>query len=205
MDRQLNADRTKQKVYQYDWQGRLTINRHWSSGSPPGCTPEPELGYHCDDGYVVDSIQYFAYDSVGNRTDRGGSYATGNRITAFDGCTYQTEYDGNVTLRDCPGQDVRFHWDAEGRLKAFKVVGGDNVDFYYDVWGRLMQRNVNGGVHGYFLWHGATLLAELDANGEHRAEYSYYGVDRLHAFRIGSNPGQTYYGHVDGGGNTVGL
>jgi hypothetical protein len=58
-------------------------------------------------------------------------------------------------------------------------------------------------VQQYFLWHGAELVAELNASGGLRAEYAYYpGLDHPHAVVVN---GTVYYLHRDGMGNVIGL
>lgn len=73
----------------------------------------------------------FSYDEVGNRTDNGGTYGAGNRITAFGGWTYGTDADGNVTFRDSSGQRVDIAWDAANRPTRF-TVNGVAIDMRYD-------------------------------------------------------------------------
>jgi len=117
-------------------------------------------------------VATYYYDPAGNAdsarsTDWGlksGSYSTANRITAFAGCDYDTDADGNVTERACSGEAVRFHWTAENLLKALKVVGGDSMDFRYDASGRLVRRDLNGSVQRYFLWSGDALFAVMVHN-----------------------------------------
>lgn len=156
-------------------------------------------------GGGVDSTHTFSYDAVDNRTDQGGSYtATGNRIQAFSGCSYTTDLDGNVTSRSCAGQTLTFSWSAENRLTAVKIAGGDSLTFRYDALGRLVRRDLNTGVQSYFLWDGANLLAELGPAATTKiAEYSYYGLDRLHA----AVPGGVfaYHAQTDALGNVIAL
>lgn len=165
--------------------------------------------WNADDGWVCppptpQSVQVYSYDAAGNRLDQGGAYGIGNRITDFNGCSYSTDADGNVTSRICGDDTVRFHWTAENRLKALKVVGGDSVDFRYDALGRLVRRDWNASVQAYFLWSGDHVFAELDPSGVDRVEYSYYpGLDRPHA--IGLAADTVYFAHFDGLGNVIGY
>ncbi len=192
--------------YGYDTVGRLVTDsiQDWNGGS---CTQDEVFGIECVAGGTWDhvSLRAYSYDSVGNRRDLGGTYATGNRITSFDDCTYTTDNDGNVTLRDCTGHpDTRFHWRPDNLLQAYKqVVSGDSVDLVYDAGRRLVRKDVNGSVARYFLWDGANLFAELDGSGAKLGEYSYYpGLDNLHAFILGSTP---YWAHRDPMGNQTAL
>jgi RHS repeat-associated protein len=174
----------KYRQFSYDSLGHL---RQTIFGTTPtGCAWTMQNGWRCTGG-GTDSTHTFAYDSVGNRRDHGGSYTTGNRITAFNGCTYGTDYDGNVTSRSyaaapCPNQNLTFTWTADNRLASFAVAGGASVTLDYDAFGRLVRRSVNGSPRSYFLWDGDNLLAELDGTAAGKvAEYSWYGLDNLHA------------------------
>ena len=167
------------------------------------CTYDDQpFGYWSGDGPVT----AYSYDAAGNRLDQGGDYAVGNRIRQFAGCTYVTDSlgDGNVLSRTCGPQTVRFHWSAESRLKALRVVGGDSLDFRYDASGRLVRKDVNGATQAYFLWQGDNLLAELTGSATGKvAEYSYYpGLDNLHAIITATTP---YFAHSDGIGNVIAL
>jgi RHS repeat-associated protein len=174
----------KYRQFSYDSLGHL---RQTTFGTiPTGCSWTMQNGWRCTGG-GTDSTHTFAYDSVGNRRDHGGTYTTGNRITAFNGCTYGTDYDGNVTSRSyaaapCPNQNLTFTWSADNRLASFAVAGGASVTMDYDAFGRLVRRSVNGSARSYFLWDGDNLLAELDGTAAGKvAEYSWYGLDNLHA------------------------
>jgi RHS repeat-associated protein len=190
--------------FRYDTVGRLVSDsiQDWDGGE---CEVDIAFGVMCFGGsWQHVSLGAYAYDSVGNRRDLGGLYQTGNRITNFDGCTYTTDNDGNVTFKNCTStSDVRYYWRPDNLLRTYAVVNGDSVDLFYDVAGRLVRKNVNGAVARYFLWDGANLFAELDAAGAKVGEYSYYpGLDNLHAFVIGSTP---YYAHRDPLGNVIAL
>ncbi len=214
IDRQILGDGTSGWDYGYDALGRLmAVEQITDQGGSNPCTPPniiDENGNECTyaGSWVVvpGGSVYFSYDSVGNRRDQSGTYGPGNRIRQFAGCTYVTDSlgDGNVLSRTCGAETVRFHWTAESRLKALKVVGGDSIDFHYDAAGRLVRKDVNTVVQAYFLWQGDNLLAELNAGATAKiAEYSYYpGLDNLHAVITGTTP---YFAHADGIGNVIAL
>jgi RHS repeat-associated protein len=206
--RHILGDGVNGTQYAYDGLGRLTADSAITYQGPPGgCTPPniiDENGNDCtQSGWVVGAGEQFAYDSVGNRTDSDGSYTTGNRITGFAGCTYTTDFDGNVTQRSCPGETVTFTWSAEGRLTGM-TVNGQAVAFEYDAAGRLLRKSVGGVVQRHLLWDGASLLAELNGTGTGKeAEYSYYpGLDNPHALIVGATQ---YFAHTDGLGNVIAL
>jgi YD repeat-containing protein len=157
--------------------------------------------------YTLGGANAYTYDAVGNRTDLGGSYTTGNRITAFGSCTYGTDFDGNVTSKSggcCAGAASLF-WNAEGQLDSVHVTAtGTGLRYLYDASGRLVLRRKNGTAEATFLWQGGNLLAELNGAATAKvAEYSYYpGLDNPHAVVLGST---RYYAHTDGLGNVVAL
>ncbi|MGH7605783.1 MAG: hypothetical protein ACREME_00460, partial [Gemmatimonadales bacterium] len=137
-----------------------------------------------------------------NRTDHSGTYGPGNRIETFAGCGYDTDSTGNVTQRSCPGDTTWFMWSAENGLTRY-IAGSDTIDLHYDASGRLVRRDVNGSAVRHFLWDGAHLLAELNGAATGKiAEYSYLGMDRLHALIVGNT---VYYPHTDAMGNVIAL
>jgi RHS repeat-associated protein len=196
--------------YYYDGLGRLIADSGIFAPNPPGdCQGNPppvigDQGSNCiaSESWTTSAGGNFAYDSVGNRTDNSGAYSTGNRITAFGGCTYGTDVDGNVTSRSCSGQSVIFKWTADGLLDTVGA-GSQTFGYHYDAAGRLVRKDSAGTPIRYFLWDGTNLLAELNgaANAE-VAEYSYYGTDDLHAIVVG---GVEYDAHRDVLRNVVTL
>ncbi|HXL06772.1 MAG TPA: RHS repeat-associated core domain-containing protein [Gemmatimonadales bacterium] len=202
------------QAFTYDSLGRLTSDSTVVAPDPPpppgDCQGSPppiigDNGSNCiaSEAWSATSGAAFTYDTAGNRTDQGGTYGTGNRITTFAGCTYTSDLDGNVTSRACPGQTVTFKWTADANLDTV-VVGGQTIAYYYDAGGRLVRKDVNGVAQGHFVWDGSNMLAELNgsATGE-VAEYSYYGgMDDPHAIVVG---GTEYNMHTDAIGNVVAL
>jgi len=197
--------------YYYDNLGRLRADSVINAPSPPpGCTP-PQIigdnGVNCLSGatWTVGPGQAFTYDSAGNRTDQGGTYGTGNRITGFAGCTYVTaDSAGDVTSRTCNGQTATFKWTAESRLDTV-IVGGETIGYRYDAAGRLIRKDVSGSPVSYFLWDGGDLVAELSSPTVESAEYSYPldgPLDQPLWERIG---GYTYDVHIDALGNVVAI
>jgi RHS repeat-associated protein len=210
IDRQILGSGVDGHEFDYDGLGRLkTVGtiRYADPSNPCTGNPPPDVdenGNVCtyEGTWITDSLRTFDYDSVGNRRDEGGSYLMGNRITAFAGCSYQTDDDGNVTQRACPGETVTFVWSAEGRLSGL-TFSGQTTLFDYNAAGRLV-RKTTGGIANYFLWERDNPLAELDGAGTGKiAEYSYYpGLDNPHALIVGTTK---YFAHRDGLGNTIAL
>jgi RHS repeat-associated protein len=187
--------------YGYDGLGRLL--RDTTIEYTGSCGFDEETGYDCGswsyDGHVT-----YDYDAANNREDLSADYVTGsNRLSSFDGCSYSTDDDGNITVQNCPGtsNDYTFHWDARNRLDSLNAYA-----FRYDPAGRLARIDFEGDPYRYFWWDGDNLLAELDTDGTVIAEYSYYpgSLDRLHAVRKGGSSTK-YYAHRDAAGNVVGL
>ncbi len=214
IDKHLGWQGNSGRFFQYDSLGRLKVaafKGDTGNAAPPGpgC-PEPGYGLigscfvptdWATLGVVPDT---FAYDSVGNRRDKGGTYGTGNRVLTFNGCNYVTDFDGNVTSRVCGGTTSTFTWNTEGQLTNVAITGKPTFGFHYDASGRMVRRDSAGVANRYFLWDGDNLFAELGAAGTTKiAEYSYYpGLDNLHALIIGAT---AYYAHRDGLGNVVQL
>jgi len=202
------------RQYTYDLLGRLVgdFAVTWQ-GPPPPCAGQryPEMddnGSVCvadESGggqWVVGAGATFSYDSAGNRRDRGGQYGAGNRIQQFDGCIYQTDFDGNVTQRACGSDTVNFTWSAESRLIGM-TTAGKTLAFYYNNESQLIRKDVNGSPRSHFVWDHGNVLAELDGAGTaKRLEYSYTDTDIPHAVVSGN---ATFYAHRDGFGNVIGL
>jgi len=187
----------------YRWYGTEDCDDHWLGG------------FYCDEqsGYwgAVYPREEYEYDAVGNRQTAISDYdtTTTNRITAFAGCEYTWDADGNITSRhSCTtsAPNVNFFWTSDNRLWRYKVTSGDTVtvDLRYDGHGRLARKYVHGSLSRRYIWNGETLFAELDASGNKILEYSYYGgLDNLHAVIDGD--GEPYFAHKDGMGNVIAL
>jgi hypothetical protein len=71
------------------------------------CSPTGVTEYLRDD--------YFTYDRVGNRTDRGATIEPGNRLMALNGFIAEYDADGNLTRKVKPGvDDVTLAWNSLG-------------------------------------------------------------------------------------------
>jgi len=210
--RQIYGSGIAGRAFTYDGLGRLVADSQISyQGSSNPCA-EPNIvdengnlcTYEGTWNTVPSGSVTFSYDAVGNRTDQGGEYGTGNRIRQFAGCTYVTDSlgDGNVLSRTCGSETVVFTWSAESRLTRL-VVGVDTLDFRYDASGRLVRQKRSGAAAHFLLWQGDNLLAEIDSVTGKVAEYSYYpGLDHPHAVITGTTP---HFAHVDGIGNVIAL
>lgn len=199
------------EAYGYDALGRVIAD---TSGviDVATCSHDDHRGWQC--GYdVVEGIGRFAYDAVGNVTRDSvwdyfgfvsadtGVYGDGNRIERLGACTYDSDADGNITSRVCPGGTVTFSWSSDNRLE-FMVADGDTVRFYYDAFGRVVRRQV-GSAWTYFWWDGDDLYAEIGSDGAKTTEYLYYGMDRPYAIATGDST--VYFAARDGLGSVIGL
>ncbi|MGH8223512.1 MAG: RHS repeat domain-containing protein [Woeseiaceae bacterium] len=217
IDMQVDGSGIRARKYNYDGLGRLRADSLFAwitDGDPTNpCAGDPtarvtEGGDSCTEDNANGSWEtmndgvMFSYDSAGNRRDKGGQYTTGNRITNFDSCSYQTDDDGNVVQRVCGSETVTFAWSAENRLSSV-TVNGQTTSFDYNVGGRLV-RKTTGSVVRHLLWEGDNPLAELDSAGTGKiTEYSYYpGLDNPHAMIVGTTK---YFAHRDGRGNVIAL
>jgi RHS repeat-associated protein len=198
------------RFFAYDSLGELTSasDKHWTAALPGNCL-NTVFGYNCQasgSGWTTDNSASFSYDAAGNRTSQGGTYGSANRITGFNGCTYGTDADGNVTSRTCTGQPsltATFTWSAEGRLKSI-TNQGNTYNLQYNASGQLVRIDLGATPQAHYLWDGDNLLAELNGPATIKlAEYSYYpGLDNLHALIQGA---ALYMAHEDGVGNVIAL
>jgi RHS repeat-associated protein len=141
------------------------------------------------------------------KTESGnGSYGTGDNIAPFDGntLTFERDLDGNLTRRYGASTDIRYGWDALGRLDTVKVAAtGATAIYDYNAFGQLVRRRTNGTVDRHFLWEGDNLLAELNATATARiGEYVHWGLDQPLAILTGTGTiGEVNYHVQDALGN----
>ena len=191
-------EQLSQTTYQFSASAPSTSCGNSQLYGPGSCPPGAP--------WTTDSTRTYTFDALGNRTDLGGSY-TNNRITAFNGCTYSTDADGNVTSRVCGTTTTTLVWSAEGTLDSLRVAvsGGatTEVQCSYDASGRLVLRRVNGTPQSYFLWDGTDLAAEPGGTATTTtAEYAYLGTDQPYATGVRT---QVYFAQTDPLGNVVAL
>jgi RHS repeat-associated protein len=175
----------------------------------PNCNPSVDFGYWTCGTPAWDSTQAFASDAVGNRTDHGGSYTTGNRVASFDGWSFQHDLDGNLTQKAKGADTVRYVWSANGMLRSVEI-NGQWHDLYYDAFGRLVAWNEEDGLGDMvpkrrFVWDRASLMVETNgAMTAGEGQYSYYpgALDRLHAYIDGSGT-TPHFAHEDALGNVI--
>jgi RHS repeat-associated protein len=166
----------------FDGLGRLT---EWQTTTAKAalCLPDADQGYNCP--FDTGSVTTYTYDAVGHDTLSGNAtYGTGNRLTSWNGTTFENDANGARTRRcsgvNCATRDIRYGWSNENLLA--RVVAGTDTTYYdYNAFGVLVRKRKNGNhVERHFLWEGGHLLAELDSTARGRvSEYAYYpGTDR---------------------------
>lgn len=183
-----NSDPTGHVSYfAYDSLGRLSERREGSSS----CSTNADYGAQCSPPLTL--LEAFTYDSVGNRRDHNGQYASGNRLTYFEGpvpsgggYAFESDFDGNVTRKYWsadPGEvDRRYSWTADGKLRQVWIrhrgTPDDSLQFDYNAFGQLVRRSRRLAVDQYYVWDGANLWLELNSAMGRVAEYVHDGLDQ---------------------------
>ena len=141
----------------------------------------------------------------GSRSPRASAART-RRATWFNGTSYSHDADGNRTFQ-YPGNGaaVQYRWSATGELttvlRSLNWAVQDSTTFTYDGFGRrITKTSTVTGAHEYLV-DGDNLLAELDAAGVIRTEYtSYPGIDTPHSVLVASTgqlPGEKLSSLID--------
>jgi RHS repeat-associated protein len=192
--------------YRYDDRGQLTEYRNEKLTPPIFCPPDPDTGEQgtCEPVWVPVSTETYAYDSVGNRTDRGATMVpNSNRYKTFDGYSFEYDSEGNLTRKyDNSGFNQVFTWNALGQLTSV-TTNGNKVEYGYSPTGDRVRRT-QGGTSQYFLYHNGNILQELGNDGNPVHQYTHApGLDNpLSVMKAALGPSHTYYyvigkpGHV---------
>lgn len=205
---------TSQHAFSFDLLGRLTARE-----TRTGCTLSSDdflspdgsgVGYSCP---TLQATEAFTYDAVGNRTDRSAITGTANRYQSFSEASLAHDADGNVTQRYDPSRFNRqYAWSADGLLKSVTQDSWSNVTYDYNADGRPVIKHrgdPNGSyVDAYYIWDGDQLLAELDGNGNRKADYIYMpgSIDQPIAQTLGAtSPTSMRFHQLDGLGNVIGT
>jgi RHS repeat-associated protein len=118
------------------------------------------------------------------------TYGAGDNLAPFSGATltFERDLDGNLTRRFGASTDIRYGWDARGKLTSVTVAAtGSTVNYDYNAMGQLVRRRTNGTVDRHFLWEGDNLLAELNGAATERiGEYVNWGLDQPLAILTGA-------------------
>jgi YD repeat-containing protein len=114
----------------------------------------------------------YAYDSAGNRTSVGGTWARTGLPTALSSATYDAanqvtqwsgmplSYDANGSLTN-DGANI-YTWNARNQLTG--LTGGTSASFVYDGFGRRHGKTINNATTN-FLYDGLNVVQELTGGG----------------------------------------
>jgi RHS repeat-associated protein len=173
----------------YDNQDHLTQENNQFSSTGGGGT----------DQYAVPYTNNFVSDAAENLTtfrNAGVNYSSDNQLMAV---TYDGE--GNPNPYPLPGFNPppAAAFDPEDRLT--NLSGFFTAGYFAD--SRRTWRQVGSNPITYYLYDGATLLAELDANGNVVTTYGVGAAGLVQRSLPGANGGITYGYTYDPAGNAV--
>jgi RHS repeat-associated protein len=151
----------------------------------------------------------YTYDTVGNRTVLGGTWArTGlpaaltsaiynaaNQQLTFENTALSYDVNGNLTS---DGTNT-YTWDARNRLAS--IAGGSAASFQYDAQGRRTSKTVNAIQTG-FLYDGWTPVQELNGSSVVANVLAGVGIDE---YLTRTDTNGTSYFLADVQGSTVAL
>jgi RHS repeat-associated protein len=148
-------------VYAYDNRGRLTsdANQYILGGNTASSngTYQFDLSNNLQGG--LNGWLYNANNQVTSAPAMGG-------LSGATGIGYDNA--GNLTAANGLG----FSYTPLGKVSTITGTGLGTVSYTYDAAGRRVSRTA-GGVTTYFLYHGSSLLAELDAAGNVLKSYTW--------------------------------
>ncbi len=144
---------SEEREYAYDGLGRLIS----ATSSVPGGLQEA-----------------YAYDPAWNRRVPGEMQTTNwNRLVSWPGGSYEYDEDGRVTRRTTGTSDLRFDYDAAGRLEYVWDAASNRVARYlYDA-GGLRIGKMTASATNWYVYGPWGLLAEYDDAGTLLREYGY--------------------------------
>ena len=193
------------QVYGYDGAGQLTLDQKQVKVNAGTVCDDPARldSCHPTTEWQNDALAQYVYDAAGNR----GQADTGNRLTAFDGYSFEHDADGNLTRKLKPGvDDVQPFWNSLGQMTGAWRHQRGTVGYGYNGFGQRVRRTAPDGTVTRYLYDGDDLLMELDNAGNPIREYTYYpGVDQPHSVRSWPHGGTTFYYATDAVGHVTGL
>ncbi|EPO5509265.1 RHS repeat domain-containing protein, partial [Pseudomonas aeruginosa] len=178
-----------QSDYQHDANGNIQQHRHSLWGT---------LDYQYDpldrltEERGVQGGRSYAYDAVGNRTQRSDNPASGgtassqdyqyapdsNRLTAIGAQAVTSDAAGNLT-QDRPARKLAY--DAQGRLQSVSLDGQQVAEYRYNALGQRIVKLTPESVTTYLYGPDGQLLGEAEHDGSGRklrAQY-YLWLDSL--------------------------
>ena len=152
----------------------------------------------------------WTYDLSGNRSSETDSNPGGstsytpnavNQYSAITGTlgesTLSYDTDGNMT------QDGTWTYTYDGENRLTKMVGGGStLTFTYDYKGRRISKTVNGTVTK-FLWHGWTLAADLQSDGNTPMRTYVWGPDFSDSIHGKAGGAGSLLAEIDSSGNVI--
>jgi RHS repeat-associated protein len=201
-----------QQTLSYDALGRLTGQSTRTGCSLIANDSVSGQNYNCTNTVASES---YSYDVMGNRTDHGGNYTTGNRIGTFNGISHYYDLDGNVVQKyDGPsGYNREYWWNAENQLDSARKSGWYREKHEYNAFGKpvrtLYAEGTNAfAVRRYLLWDGDALIADFTPNGQRESDYVYLPgtIDRPFGVTTGpTSPATLRFNEVDELANVLGT
>ncbi|EPR8450749.1 TPA: RHS repeat protein, partial [Pseudomonas aeruginosa] len=178
-----------QSDYQHDANGNIQQHRHSLWGT---------LDYQYDpldrltEESGVQGGRSYAYDAVGNRTQRSDNPASGgtassqdyqyapdsNRLTAIGAQAVTSDAAGNLT-QDRPARKLAY--DAQGRLQSVSLDGQQVAEYRYNALGQRIVKLTPESITTYLYGPDGQLLGEAEHDGSGRklrAQY-YLWLDSL--------------------------
>ncbi|EPY1467232.1 RHS repeat domain-containing protein, partial [Pseudomonas aeruginosa] len=178
-----------QSDYQHDANGNIQQHRHSLWGT---------LDYQYDpldrltEERGVQGGRRYAYDAVGNRTQRSDNPASGgtassqdyqyapdsNRLTAIGAQAVNSDAAGNLT-QDRPARKLAY--DAQGRLQSVSLDGQQVAEYRYNALGQRIVKLTPESITTYLYGPDGQLLGEAEHDGSGRklrAQY-YLWLDSL--------------------------
>jgi RHS repeat-associated protein len=198
--------------YLYDQNGnRTSVKDH--TGKVISYTYDEQDQLTSETDPISGNTIHYTYDALGNREtkivkDAAGkvlsttnyTYNAMNQLTAIN--DESLNYNENGQLID--NGEIRYDWDAEGRLiQASRKADGSSIAAYdYDEQGRRI-RSVVGDVTTNYVYDGTSnrVLYETNASNQMTCYYTYTaGGQLLSMTRVG---GETYFYHYNAHGDVI--
>ncbi|MBI3108218.1 MAG: RHS repeat protein [Candidatus Rokubacteria bacterium] len=171
---------TGSRTFAYDPLGRLL-----SASGPFG----PLSG-----GLPAETAQTYSYDATGNILSRAGityTYADPLHPAAVTALSTGSDYSYDVAGNMLTGAGRALSWDADSRLAAVTVDGGNTATFAYDYTGmRVRKQTASGTLRSPFAGY------EEDSTGV-RTKYLFLGLERVALKRSTGETHLTFWYHND--------
>lgn len=165
---------TASRTFSYDPLNRLTA----ATGT-----------FGADSGALPTTVsEAYQYDPIGNLTAKAAiAYAYSDPAhpsavaATSDGRVYTYDANGNTLT----GAGRQLAWDADNRLSAVTIQGGNSAEFAYDATGRRVRKTVNGAdvtrypFAGYEIAPDGTITRRIAGAAKKDATKLFYHTDHL--------------------------